>query len=97
MICQQCGGATHLSSLTGRRVHDNDADWVSKAAGGDHPVRVDHRPTPESPVRQHHPGGKDGMYRAYCVCGYVTGFDSMSHANASLQQHITDKDWSPTP
>jgi len=92
MICLTCGGAVKYSSLlTGKLVHDNLDDWASKGAGGAHPVRVEHAPTPDSPVVQRHPGGKDGLYRAYCVCGYITGFDTITHVNRDLTQHITAK------
>jgi hypothetical protein len=39
-----------------------------------------------------HPGGKDGMWRAGCSCGYVSGFYAYpGHAQLARDQHITAK------
>ena len=51
-----------------------------------------HAPLSSSPQVQRHPGGKDGMFRSYCICGYISGFDTERGARASLQQHIDAKE-----
>jgi hypothetical protein len=36
-----------------------------------------------------YPGGKDGLWRAGCACGYLSGFDSKRGAETARDQHIT--------
>jgi hypothetical protein len=49
-----------------------------------------HEPIPLYQVR--YPGGKDGMWRAGCTCGYLSGFHAYpGHAEIARDQHIATK------
>lgn len=55
--------------------------WAdAKAAAAGHEISID------GPLD--YPGGKDGMYRSRCSCGYLSGFDTKAQVEKSAAQHV---------
>lgn len=49
----------------------------------------DHQLQLEGPIQ--YPGGKNGMFKSHCTCGYESGFGTERSAEKDWQQHAEAK------